>query len=98
MRLFDYLNSMIDLAILFTCITAYEYQFDPTKSTQTRDVLYVFLSVFTLLGFILNWFGDRLYVDFEKEVKGALAKTKGTVNERILSTIGKIRKSLLLSL
>lgn len=92
MRLFDYLNSMIDIAILFTNITAYEYEFDPTKDTTTRDILYIFLSAFTVLGFIVNWFGDKLNHDFEVEIKGALANTKPSTGERILSIIGKIRK------
>jgi hypothetical protein len=89
---------MIDLTILFTCITAYEYQFDPTKSTSTRDVLYIFLTIFTLLGFILNWFGDKLYHDFEVEVKGALANKGGSVGQRVLNAIGKICKILFIFL
>ena len=83
---------MIDLAILFTCITVYEYQFDTTKSTSTRDVLYIFLTIFTVLGFVLNWFGNKLYYDFEVEVKGALANQGGSTTQKTLNAIGKICK------
>ena len=83
---------MMDIAILFTNITAYEYEFDPTKDKTTRDILYIFLSVFTVLGFIVNWFGDKLNRDLEIEIKGALANTKASTSEKVMGVIGNICK------
>ena len=83
---------MIDIAILFTSITAYEFEFDPTKDTGTRDTLLIFLSIFTVLGFIVNWFGNKLQMNFDIEVKGALAKTTLTGMEKFWDILGKISK------
>lgn len=91
-RLYNYLNSMIDVAIIFTLITAYEFEFDPTKNTTSRDILYIFLTVYTLVGFITNWFSGNLYRDFEIEIKGALAKTKSSGSEKFFGVFGKICK------
>ena len=85
---------MIDIAILFTCITAYEYEFDPNKSATSRDILYIFLTIYTLVGFVTNWFSGNLYSDFEKEIKGALAKTGSSTGERVVSIFVKICKQL----
>ena len=90
LKLYDYFNNMIDIAILFTAITAYEFEFDPTKDTGTRDTLLIFLSIFTVLGFIVNWFGNRIQLNFDIEVKGELAKTTFTGFEKFLDVLGKI--------
>ena len=83
---------MIDIAIFFTSITAYEFEFDPNKNESTRFTLYIFLSIFTVIGFIVNWFGNSLQRDFQVEVKGELAKTSFTAGEKFRDIFGKLSK------
>ena len=92
LKLYDYFNNMIDIAIFFTSITAYEFEFDPNKNESTRFTLYIFLSIFTVIGFIVNWFGNSLQRDFQIEVKGELAKTSFTAGEKFRDIFGKLSK------
>lgn len=75
-----YLNfsAMMDLTVLFLALTAYEYEFDRTKDSGAAEVLYIMLSVLTLVNVVVSWMEDRLDKQLDKEIRGALAKTGGS--------------------
>ena len=91
-KLFDYLNTMFDFTILFVALSAYEYEFYPAvKDDATGQLLYIFLSVITIISFIVSFFQNSMLKEFDVLLNGTLSKDGGGV----LSMIYKIGKNVL---
>lgn len=79
-KVFDYLNTMFDFTILFVALSAYEYEFYPTvKDDATGQILYIFLSIITVISFIVSFFQNSLLKEFDVLLNGTLSKDGGGV-------------------